>query len=281
MFGTIKQRFDKHVVIPDLHGETELLRKAVEQYYDEDDVGFVFLGDVIDKRGSFTNPEDGVRATLETIRLLGNRAIITIANHEWYLLGSVLCRNTFHRQAIQEAWLQKRFGNNSSMEQNTFSSYGLANDGSSSAGELWAKMQSHGHIKVLTEATPYYETDRFIAIHAGLQYAKPWEDQRVDLDLAAARMSNGAFDDTPDQWFSSPIATEATENHTIDKVVVSGHAHYLIPDARYVTGVDISSDQRSLHGGRRIRLASQINEPIHAPLFLWQDWDGQIIKIDQ
>ncbi len=281
MFGTIKQRFDKHVVIPDLHGETVLLQKAVEQYYDEEDVGFVLLGDVIDRRGKFQNPEEGVRATLEIIRQLGNRAVMTMANHEWYLLGSVLCRNTVHRQAIQEAWLQKRFGNSTSMEQNTLASYGLANDGLSSASELWDKMQSLGHTKVLTKAAPYYETDTFIAVHAGLQYDKPWEDQKVELDLAAAQMSNAVYEAMPDQWFDGVIATDATENHATDKIIVSGHAHYLIPNPRYVSGVKLSSDQRSLYGGRRIRLASQMNEPIFASLFVWQDWDGQVLKINR
>lgn len=282
MFGTIKQGFDKHVVIPDLHGEFALLSRVVEQYYDDESIGFVGLGDVIDRRGPNLDRENGVKRTIEIIRQLGDRAIMTLANHEWYLLGSVLCRDAVRRGAIEQSWIEKRSGGSSSVEQNTFSSYGLRNNGISTASDLWDEMDVHGHAGVLTQATPYYETDDFIAVHAGLEYGKPWEDQRVELEVAAALMSSGIFDATPAQWFDTTLAVDITDNTATKKTIVSGHAHYLDPSKKYKTKkATTTSDQRVLHNGRRVRLASKINSPVNAPLFIWQDWDGEVKKIEQ
>jgi hypothetical protein len=282
MFTTIEQRFERHVVIPDIHGEVAHVRRVVDEYVAHEDVGFVFLGDVIDRKGLQDDPEQGVRKTLELIRQLGDRAIMTLANHEIYLLASVLSTDPERRDGYRQLWLEKptsRNGGNSSIEQNTASSYDLTNDGPTTAPRLWREMRAHQHTKVLTNATPYYETETFIAVHAGLRYDQNLEQQRAEMEATAYEMSCGIFHDTPDQWFSIELAIDARDNPITDKTIVSGHAHYRIPNGRYRRTVTNFSSERVLHDGRRVRLASQLNAPVSEPLYIWQDWDGKVIRV--
>lgn len=281
MFEVIDQQFEKHVVVPDVHGEHKKVLSVVEQYYDYPDVGFVFLGDIIDKKGIINDPEQGVRETLQIIKQLGERAIITIANHEWMLFGGALADSIPVRDAIAKSWLQKnpnkQFGS-TSIESNTLSSYDLTNIGLRSAALLWREMRAYGHTKVLANATPYYETDTFIAVHAGVQNDQPWEDQRYQLELKGLQMANGEYWEQPDQWFSIELAVDASPITTTEKTVVSGHAHYMVPDGRYKKSVKNFSKDRILHDGKRVRLASQLNLPQNEPLYVWQDWDGQLTE---
>lgn len=85
-------------------------------------------------------------------------------------------------------------------------------------------------------------------------------------------MNEGLFYDRPPQWFSMKLATSTEPVYHTNKTVVSGHAHVL-------KGKHSTSSERSLHDGRRIRLASTLNAPTKAPAYVWQDWDGEIIEI--
>jgi hypothetical protein len=281
MFEVIEQQFDKHVVIPDGHGEHKKVLSVVEQYYDYPDVGYVFLGDMVDRKGVTNDPEQGVRETLQIVKNLGERAIVTMANHEWMLLGAVFADSIPIRDAIAKSWLlknaNKQFGS-TSIESNTLSSYDLTNTGIDSVARLWREMRQHGHTKVLTNATPYYETDTFIAVHAGVGYEMPWEDQKYQLELTGQQMANGEYWEQPDQWFSIELAIDARPVTTTDKTVVSGHAHYLIPDGRYKKRVKNFSPDRIINEGSRVRLASQLNPPQNQPLIVWQDWDGKLTE---
>lgn len=132
---------------------------------------------------------------------------------------------------------------------------------------------------ILASAIPYYETDSFIATHAGIKPTIPWEVQRHQLHGIAGDMSAGNFDNRPPQWFSMKLATSTQPIRHTDKTVISGHAHILRPkekpsSSRY-------SSERSLHRGKRIRLASPINPPTKAPVHIWQDWDEEIIMFPQ
>jgi len=281
MFEVIDQQFDKHVVVPDTHGEHKKVLSVVEQYYDYPDVGFVFLGDIIDKKGTKNDQDQGVRQTLEIIKNLGERAIVTVANHEWMLMGAVLTDSVVTRDAIEKTWLEKhqnKYTGGSSIECNTLASYDLTNTGAGSAVRLWREMRHHGHTRVLTKATPYYETDNFIAVHAGVKNDISWEDQKYELQMVGKEMDDGVFWEQPDQWFSIELAVDATPVTVTDKTIVSGHAHYMIPDGRYKKRVQNFSAQRILHDGKRVRLASQINAPQNEPLIVWQDWDGQLTE---
>ena len=52
-FEVVPQKFDRHVIIPDLHGENNLFTSVVDQYINKEDIGFVLLGDIIDKSGKY------------------------------------------------------------------------------------------------------------------------------------------------------------------------------------------------------------------------------------
>jgi hypothetical protein len=65
------------------------------------------------------------------------------------------------------------------------------------------------------------------------------------------------------------------------KTVVSGHAHHLQNNLKDNRLSFKTCRHRSLHGGKRIRLASQLNAPRTQPLYVWQDWDGEIVRFDQ
>lgn len=275
---TVRDQFaEKHVVIPDLHGESELLEKVLD-IYDDSDTGFVFLGDLIDQKGVVDTTEKGVRSTLEIIKQMGNKAVVTLANHEWYLLAAMGSDDPLVRTEVSRQWLGTSPSN--SIEHNVLNSYDMdpSRRDDNTIPELQRRMKKIGHLSVLTAAVPYYETPDFIATHAGIMPGVPWEIQRSYLHDVSQEMDEGLFYDRPPQWFSFKLATNADPNFHTDKVIVSGHAHSLNgsgkKQARHTT-------ERSLFRGKRVRLASRLNAPHRDPLYIWQDWDKQIVTVPQ
>ena len=276
-YFTIPQRFEKHIVIPDLHGESKLLEKVIDKY-DNDSIGFVFLGDVVDQKG-YLDSENNVSRLLDLMKELGNKAIMTMANHEFVLLGALFAKDPYVNHMYTSYWHM--------IENNTVRAYGLPFDKSESTKEnLKGALRRAGHLAVLHAITMYYETDDFIATHAGVIPDVPWEIQKEELENLAQELSNDRFPDysqneaMPKQIFSLRNATAAKPVIATDKIVLSGHAHFLPPTSKeYSGGMRVTKSERSLNGGKRIRLASQLNRTSNDDLFIWHDWDQKIEKI--
>lgn len=277
-FAVKNQMHDKHVVIPDLHGEVDVAESIVETYINDDDICFVFLGDIFDRRIRQKDTEKGVYRTLEHIKNLGDRAILTIANHEHVALGAVYEREDEIRLAKQQLWLGT--GSYPGYEKNTLVSYGIVEEDETNVELFKQKLEEAEHDKLLMSATPYYETDKFIAIHAGIENEGSWEEQKVFLEAVSSCMAQGEYIIEPPHWFSMELAIDIQPIYITDKIVVSGHAHYLKSKSRHQSR-DSSTSNRSLNNGKRIRLASQLNKSSHVPAYIWQDWDGKIAQINR
>ena len=120
---------------------------------------------------------------------------------------------------------------------------------------------------------------------------KPWEIQKERLDNLAIQLEKG---DYPDPYpkngiqieaelepiFSMKNATDTSEIISTDKIIVSGHAHAL--HGSKVMGLEVGRNPlkyRKILNGQRIRLASQLNRPKNDDLYIWQDWDQEIVTI--
>jgi len=280
MFETIDQTYSRHVVIPDLHGEYELAENAIDRYIDYPDIQFVFLGDVVDRRGISDDPNRGVYRTVELIRELGNRAVMVIANHEWTMLAAISSKSVAHAKAATDLWLGLSAGR-SSYESHTVDSYGVIERDSTTPDKFRRAVYDAGHLAVFTNAAPFFETEKFIATHAGVEPMTDWESQKEYLIDTARDMAHGIFFNNPNQWFSMGLAVTTKPVQCTEKVVVSGHAHSLTSGRqRYSRGLPTSAE-RVLHDGKRVRLANSVNAPTNGDLFIWQDWNGKVIKIER
>jgi hypothetical protein len=278
LFEVIEQRHDRHVVIPDQHGEHQLTQRIIESYFDQEDIGFVFLGDVIDKSGVSSDPEQSVFKELELIRLLGSRAILTVANHEWYPLAAMYEKDPARKEAHTSMWLGLGRSVSQSVSIITLENYEITERDETTPQKFLEVLTQHGHDRVLTRATPFFETDTFIATHAGIERDMAWDEQRKFLIQTAEDMARGIFNVHPTQWFSMELAVDARPVTSTDKVVVSGHAHGLDPKAKTIQQQHVQySPERALYNGKRIRIASKLNAPGNEDGFIWQDWDGSIV----
>lgn len=276
-FQVVQQKYDRHVVIPDLHGENTLLERVIDLYQRED-IGFVFLGDLIDRKGPVID-KNSVPKLLDTISALGKRAIITLANHELILLGALTSEDQIRAYAYSYYY--------NIIKANTLKDYGIIEDTFDWAKEdLKSIMKSLGHLSLLESSTPYYETDDFIATHAGINHSTPWEIEKEKLDKLSTSLSKGEF---PDPYpkngvqmeeglepiFSFKNAMDSSPITSTDKIIVSGHAHSL-GNRRFNDTAKKNKNDRIILNGQRVRLASQLNKPKNDDLFIWQDWDNEI-----
>lgn len=271
MFDTVEQSFERHVVVPDLHGEYELLQKTIELYFGAEDICFVFLGDLIDKRRA-PKHDKGVQKTLGLVKDLGNRAIITLANHEWSMLAALYDKSSLRREA--HVWGDLNFYCASS----TLRSYGVNLEAEKPYEEFKNIFEGLGHSALLQSATPYFETEKFIAVHAGVERDWDWEAQKDYLEMACSDMGKGIYELQPSMWFSTELACDVRPIYSTYKIVVSGHAHYLTSSPKdYSYPIKVLED-RVVNNGKRVRLASQLNNT-NQSLCVWQDWDESIIEV--
>ena len=271
-----EQQHDKHIVIPDLHGESKLLDQVIDKYHD-DQTRFVFLGDIIDQKG-IAEDDNNTKNIFESIKELGDLAVMTMANHEFVMQGGLFAKKPEIRNHYSTYW--------NMISQNTFEAYDLKpaiRDDHEAMGLLKLAMAELGHVAVLRSTVMYYETDKFIATHAGLEHNTEWIEQREQLDKLAGELSSDNFPDyggardLPSQIFGIENAMGAEENKGTDKICLSGHAHYLTPDSKRFQRLNIPiSGERVLHNGTKIRLASQVNFPSRQDLYIWKDWDEEI-----
>lgn len=272
-FSVATQQFDRHVVIPDIHGEDEILQKVIDIYFDAEDICFVFLGDLIDKRNS-KKEDKSIFKTLEIVKNLGRRALVTIANHEWSALGALYDNDPIRRDAHE--WGDISFYGTST----TLSSYGVDPESPGAFVDFKKIFEYYGHDLLLKSTTPYYETDKFIATHAGVVNNWDWQEQKNYLEMVASEMSNGIYELQPANWFSTELACDTRQINSTEKIVVSGHAHYLTSNLRnYKQRIKTTAD-RVVNDGKRVRLASQLGSG-KDPLYIWQDWDEQVIEISR
>lgn len=291
--STVNQQHDRHVVIPDLHGEAKTLDQVISTYYDYAGVGFVFLGDVVDK--SNAEPGDkGVKDALDIIwqlQLYG-RGILLQANHEWVLKASMLGEDEFtRRQTAAGMWLGTNLNSLAKpfiqYEAGTLQAYDIEiRDIDKTPKILKQKMDKLGHLAVLTSALPYYETDEWIATHAGLHSTQDLDEQKAEMIEANDRMARGDYsvDTLLPQWNSFDYALkEEISSKCTDKIVISGHAHVVGP-VNLSGGLDI--DRRKTNAGKRLRLATRLNKRSKKsngskqaePLLVWEDWGGGKIR---
>jgi len=216
---------------------------------------------------------------MQMIKELGKRATLLIANHEQYALTAVYEQNSEKRDYFQQYWLGKRNGA-LLRERNTLSSYGVLPDAENPISDFKTAIENTHHATLLKSAAPYYETDRFIAVHAGIDPYLEWDEQANYLKWVVE--NNHAIGDyttaQPAQWYSIEYAADCRPILSTNKTVVSGHAHQLTGKFRYAYPIR-TSPERVLHDGKRVRLASQINIDTEEPLYVWQDWDRQVIAI--
>jgi hypothetical protein len=117
----------------------------------------------------------------------------------------------------------------------------------------------------------------------GSNPVQPWEEQKEELDELALNLRKNNFPDyggekpLPSQIFSIQNAMGIDKVQGTNKITLSGHAHYLMPSPNRIVKLKQEfSPNRVLHGGKRIRLASQLNQPANQNLHIWKDWDEEI-----
>ena len=158
----------KIFAIGDIHGCADQLRRLLERLpFDAGRDTLVFLGDYLDR-----GPDvKGVLDQLCRLRAEGVHLQALMGNHEYLLLE-------YHRS--QDAALlpyMRRLG----MEK-TLESYGGA-----SLAELGALAYMPAeHRDFLASLLPYWETDEYIFVHAGLRFGHPLSEQDLS-DLCEVR----------------------------------------------------------------------------------------------
>lgn len=245
------------VVMSDLHGYDEPLRKAVDYYGDTPD-GYLVNGDLIGAGPS-------------TARVLGIAqdvdADINIGNWELYLLAGMLHKDEETRQRIQKT--ARVFSDEKGVLSAIARSYGIetkATAHSEKIERLKEAMLEKGHLQMLARAAMYFEERDFIVVHAGLTDAG-WLLQKQELFYAREDLleNTGTEDeeeyDEPPQITSLSLARQQEAFRGSHKIVVTGHTH--MPQGDRVTA-----------GGARVRLGSRLE--LHEPLFAWQSWDNEI-----
>jgi len=180
--------------IGDIHGQLEMLTALINKINPQPTDILIFLGDYID-RG--LDPKGVIDYLLELAKT--QECIFLKGNHEDMMLQSLAGDSRYH-----EMWIQNG-------GDKTISSYG-------SESEI---LLLHGNF--FKNLKLYYETDKYIFVHAGINQSKPL-NQQSELDLLWIR----------DEFIDKPAG--------IDKKIIFGHTHYseplVMPDK---IGIDTSA----------------------------------------
>ncbi|MDO8336271.1 MAG: hypothetical protein Q7T74_05845 [Candidatus Saccharibacteria bacterium] len=229
----------KFVIVPDIHGRSDLFGMVADEYTDAQ---IVAIGDTIGR-----GPDSA--GVLDIAQKTGT--ILTWGNWELYMMAGLVLHDLDTRRDIQH--VVKPF------EYDELQKFAVSYDIDTSLPRqkmiesLTAAMQERGHLNMLARAAMYFETDDFIAIHAGLT-DEPLVKQKEQLAKV-----KGTFDEpaqiVDDGQFS--LATRAEAFTATDKIVITGHAHSILGN-------------RVTAGGKRVRLASKVNDG--QPLYVWQSW---------
>lgn len=238
----------RYTLVPDSHGQYELVGRMVDTHLDHTDV-FLFLGDVL-------NGPDCARL-IRLIRDLGERAITIVGNHEWVGRNALTESNDETVRIWQEeVW--------PGYEEATLASYGIRQTTNwvRNAQSLYQKMAETGDLEWLHSLPAYFETPRFIAVHAGPELTLPWKQQAENLDglaLAQQRLTS-----EPAQIFTGKLGTVHDVPLEVDeRTFVTGHLH-----------LTLRAEQRIAK--RKVCLASPLNRG--APLYVWRSDEQRIYE---
>jgi serine/threonine protein phosphatase 1 len=201
-------RKNKIFAIGDIHGCYDKLRTLMERLpFDPQLDTLVFLGDYID-RG--TRSRD-VLTYLCELRRSTKHVILLIGNHEYLMLE-------YHRTG-DPALLPflRHLGIDA-----TFDSYGVNNP------QALQKMLflPTEHRQLLHSLLPYWETEDYIFVHAGMEHDRPLDQQELS-SLCEAR------------------STFLNEEHDYGKLVIFGHTPFDLP---FVTPTRIGIDTGAVYG---------------------------------
>ena len=199
-----------HLVIPDSHGEYDKVSRIIDAYENTVD-RFVFLGDVIDGRE--------VKPLINLIQSLGDKAITIVGNHEWVL-----------RNALQDEpdelvahWRHRLW---SRYERDMLTSYGIARTRKwdINAEALSDVIRPNGHYDWLASLPAFYETDSFVAIHAGPRHDLSWDIQKKELE--DANTAEQRMQTEPLQVFDFGLSQVQDLPASVDsRLFITGHSH--------------------------------------------------------
>ena len=198
----------KIFAIGDIHGCYDKLRTLVERLpCDPEQDTLVFLGDYIDRGGRSRE----VLTYLCELQHKIKKIVMLIGNHEHLMLE-------YHRTG-DPALLPflRHLGIDA-----TLNSYGI--DSPNSLQDMLFLPKEHRQL--FQALLPYWETDNYIFVHAGLEPHVPL----VQQDLSCLCESRSSF---------------LTENHDYGKLVVFGHTPFDMP---FVTSTRIGIDTGAVYG---------------------------------
>ncbi len=199
---------NKIFAIADIHGCLEKLQCLI-RYIKADPVNdtLVFIGDYIDRAAGSKDVVDYVLG----LKKIHRNVICLCGNHETMLLR--------YLQGVEEDIYLANGG------LATLSAYGILR--SDAPRERKRKIPAD-HLRFFKSLLPYYETDQFVFVHAGLIPGIPLSEQSL-YDL---------------QWVRQ---TFIDSDYDFGKRVVFGHTHFSAP---LITANKIGIDTGAVYGGR-------------------------------
>ncbi len=259
--------YEKYVLISDLHGRYEHLKRVYDRYNSlfSGNVGFVHAGDAIDS----LYPHNNSKKTIQTLLDIG--AVCLYGNHEW--VEQVIVNQTnddIKSFMINQVWKHH--------QRRLYTSYGIDNPTNEEEqikafDRLQDEIKSVGHDKYFTELKTYFEPSGlgFIAVHAGLYTDQNWYGiggQREYLESVTA--TNDDYE--PPQICSFELANLKVRipDDISDKTLISGHDHY--PYKR----TEVTDNFGRFVSGR-VSLGSDPNPD--GPIYAWESWSNKIVEI--
>jgi serine/threonine protein phosphatase 1 len=199
---------NKIFAIGDIHGCLDKLRRLIGDIaVDPVNDTLVFIGDYIDR----TDGGKDVVAYILRLKKNFQKVICLCGNHESMLLR-------YLEGADEDLYLQ----NGGAM---TLATYGISRSDAPRARKAKIPVD---HLRFFKSLLPYYETDQFIFVHAGLLPGIPLAEQSVH-DL---------------QWVRQEFIDS---DYDFGKRVVYGHTHFSAP---LITANKIGIDTGAVYGGR-------------------------------
>lgn len=247
-----------YIVFPDTHGQYDRVATALD-FYDLDKVQTVFLGDYVD-----FGPQ--IPKLVGLVRSVG--AIALVGNHEWILRNSLA--HPTHRLSVH--WRDHEWRK---YEGGTVEQYGIprTDDWLLNSLRLKEVLEENGDWDFFTGLEPFFESDNFIAVHAGPLERFPWSVQATQL-ARRANWHNRLSYPAPPQIFDFKLADANEHAWSVKgKKFIKGHQHYHTPSGpRSKNRAYLAPDRRI--GKTAVRLASALRHG--EPLFVWESESDSI-----
>lgn len=253
---------EKYAVLGDIHGRYEHVEAVINRYKGHG-VTIVTVGDVVDG-----THRSNTKRTIDL--LLGCGAINIYGNHEWVLAAMLYEQNESAKGVWTTVW--------EDYHSMVLASYGIDEPDKvrrypdyywlDKAKKLHSNMGEYGHLPFFQGLLPYFETDEFLVVHAGIT-SEPWTNQRQKLDeIANTAIEQQDWSLEPVQIFDTDFKLSKETNIGADftKRLITGHDH-----------TSENSLSRTTDCGRRIRLASSLQK--NSPLFVWESWRNNVVAV--